>query len=126
MSSVTASADWPTSTAIPAPTAVANPGAVDITINTDRSTLKWGNFVNPTTPVPTGSGNCADYNQGAKPADWDDNQDVGVFEGGGTNNTGVFRPVINCRMRSNAPPYCPVCYTSFKRQYDSYTGHHIP
>jgi len=99
------------------------PGAVDITINTDRSTLKWGNFVNPTTPVPTGSGNCPDYNQGAKPADWDDNQDVGLFEGGNTNNTGVYRPVINCRMRNNTPPYCPVCYTSFKRQYDSYTGH---
>jgi len=28
-------------------------------------------------------------------------------------------------MRSNSPPYCPVCYTSFKRQYDSWTGHHF-
>jgi len=99
------------------------PGAVDLTINTNRATLKWGNFVNPATPIPTGSGNCVGYNQGPKPADWDDNQDVGTFEGGGTNNMGIFRPVVNCRMNSNTPPYCPVCYTSFKRQYDSWTGH---
>jgi hypothetical protein len=79
----------------------------------------------PSTPVPTGIGNCADYNQGAKPPTWDDNQDVGLFEGGGTRQTGIFRPVVNCRMSSNAPPYCPVCYTSFKRSYDSWTGHHF-
>jgi IgA Peptidase M64/FG-GAP-like repeat len=99
------------------------PGALNLTINTDRATLKWGNFVKPATQIPTGIGSCVGYNQGAKPADWDDNQSVGTFEGAGTNNTGMFRPVINCRMNSNAPPYCPVCYTSFKRQYDTYTGH---
>jgi len=101
------------------------PGAVDLTINTDRATTKWGNFIAPSTPVPTGVGACADYNQGTKPATWDDNQDVGLFEGGNTNQTGIYRPVVNCRMRSNSPPYCPVCYTSFKRQYDSWTGHHF-
>jgi len=99
------------------------PGAVDLTIDTNRATLKWGNFVDPTTPIPTGTGACADYNQGVKPATWDDNQDVGLFEGGNTQNTGIYRPVVNCRMRGNAPPFCPVCYTSFKRQYDAWTGH---
>ena len=99
------------------------PGTVDSTINTDRATLKWGNFVAPSTPLPTGAGSCADYNQGAKPAGWDDNQDVGIFEGSATMNTGIYRPVVNCRMNNNTPPYCPVCYTSFKQQYDSYTGH---
>jgi hypothetical protein len=99
------------------------PGFVDLTTNTNRATLKWRNFVNPSTPVPTGTGTCADFNQGPRPATWDDNTDVGLFEGGNTNNTGVYRPVINCRMRGNSPPYCPVCYTSFKQQYDSWTGH---
>jgi hypothetical protein len=99
------------------------PGTVDLTINTNRATLKWGNFVNPSTPLPTGIGTCAGYNQGTRPSSWSDNQDVGLFEGGNTNNTGVYRPVIDCRMRSDTPPYCPVCYTSFKRQYDSWTGH---
>ena len=99
------------------------PGSVDLTVNTDRATVKWRQFIDPATPVPTGVGACAGYNQGPEPASWDDNQDVGVFEGGGTKNTGIYRPAIDCRMRSNSPPYCPVCYTSFKQQYDSYTGH---
>ena len=98
------------------------PGQVDVTVNTNRNTLKWRHFVNPGTPIPTGLGSCAGYNQGTKPATWDDNQDVGLFEGGGTNGTGMYRPVINCRMRSNTPPYCPVCYTEMKRIMDSRTG----
>jgi hypothetical protein len=89
-----------------------------MTINTNRATLKWGRFVNPATPVPTGVGKCAGYTQGAKPADWDDNQSVGLFEGGATVNQGVYRPVINCRMNSNLPAYCPVCYTQMKSLSD--------
>lgn len=101
------------------------PGVVNLTIDTNRATTKWGNFIAPSTPVPTGLGNCADYNQGAKPATWNDSTDAGIFEGGGTRQTGIYRPVVNCRMRGNAPPFCPVCYTSFKRQYDTWTGHHF-
>jgi IgA Peptidase M64/FG-GAP-like repeat len=97
------------------------PGAPDVTINTDRSTIKWKNFINPTTPIATGIGNCAGYNQGTRPAGWSDDQDVGLFEGGMTYNTGIYRPVINCRMRGNSPPYCPVCYTHLKTRMDSYT-----
>jgi hypothetical protein len=97
--------------------------AVNVTANTDRASLKWGNFVNPATPVPTGSGSCAVYTQGTRPADWDDSQSVGLFEGGSTMNTGIFRPVINCRMNDNSPPFCPVCYTTFKRTFDPWTGH---
>lgn len=105
------------------------PGQVDVTINNNRSTLKWGNFVNPSTPIPTGvspagtKGSCSGYNQGTRPSGWDDNQDVGLFEGGATYSTGVYRPVINCRMNSNRPPYCPVCYTQMRRVLDPYTDH---
>jgi hypothetical protein len=99
------------------------PKKVNVTINTDRATLKWRQFVSPTTPIPTGVGSCVGYNQGKKPGDWDDNQSVGLFEGAQYSNTGKYRPVINCRMNGNVPPFCPVCYTSFKQQYDQYTGH---
>jgi IgA Peptidase M64/FG-GAP-like repeat len=98
---------------------------VNLTANSNPATTKWRNFISPPTPIPTGLGNCAGYNQGTKPAGWSDDQSVGLFEGGGTNQTGVFRPVIDCRMRGNSPPFCPVCYTSFKRQYDDWTGHHF-
>jgi hypothetical protein len=99
------------------------PGNVNVTVNTNRATLKWRRFVNPATPVATGVGSCAGYTQGARPADWDDTQSAGLFEGGGTNGTGMYRPVINCRMLSNSPDYCPVCYTHMKQTNDSKTEH---
>lgn len=97
------------------------PGAVNVTINTNRSTLKWGNFVAPTTPVPTRFGTGAGMSP--RPAGWDSNRDVGDFEGGATRVTGIFRPVENCRMNGNSPPFCPICYTQFKRITHTQTGH---
>jgi len=47
----------------------AEPGAVNVTANSDRATLKWRAFVNPSAPIPTGvnanpgNGACTDYNQ---------------------------------------------------------------
>ena len=33
-----------------------------------------------------------------------------AFEGaGGSFTTGLFRPVLECRMNQNDPPWCPVC-----------------
>ena len=100
-------------------------GWINLTTITDRATTKWHQFIAPTTPLPTGVGPAANYNQGPRPADWDSNQDVGLFEGGGTYDTGIYRPVENCRMNSNTPPYCPVCYTSIKTNRDHETGHHF-
>lgn len=35
---------------------------------------------------------------------------VGVYEGAGYQSKGVFRPVQDCRMKTNqAPGFCPVC-----------------
>ena len=105
------------------------PGAVDLTKNSNRATLKWRRFVNPTTPIPTGinptagTGICTGYNQGTQPAGWSSDQDVGLFEGGGYKDTGIYRPVINCRMRGNSPPYCPVCYTELKTLMHPVSGH---
>lgn len=102
------------------------PGSVNLTKNTNRNTLKWGKFVKPTTPVPTGikpsnSTACTNHNQGTKPAGWSSSQDVGLFEGGGTRNKGIYRPVENCRMKGNSPPFCPVCYTEMKSKHHPYT-----
>jgi hypothetical protein len=98
---------------------------IDLTTITNRATTKWKQFINPTTPLPTGVGSGADYNQGTRPATWSSNFDVGLFEGGGTMNTGIYRPVENCRMKGNTPEYCPVCYTSIKTNRDHETGHHF-
>jgi hypothetical protein len=100
----------------------AEPGDVNMTANNNPATIKWKKFIKPTTPVPTGTGACAGYTAGAKPAGWSDDQDVGLFEGGQYFNTGKWRPVINCRMNGNIPPYCPVCYTQMKTRADPKTG----
>ena len=41
---------------------------------------------------------------------------VGVYEGGGYQSKGVFRPYPDCRMRTNAAPvFCPVCQDAIRR-----------
>jgi hypothetical protein len=85
----------------------------NVTTNVNRTTLKWAWAVGASTPIPTGTN---DYTP-PKPAGWDDNQGVGLFEGGSANfATGIYRPVINCRMNSNDPPFCPVCNAAMSAQ----------
>jgi hypothetical protein len=64
----------------------------------DRNQVSWHDLIRSTTQVVTHPG-----------PGIDSNQTVGEFEGGGTVERGIYRPVDNCRMRSNSPPYCPVC-----------------
>ncbi|AEU37157.1 Peptidase M64, IgA [Granulicella mallensis] len=93
------------------------PSQPNVTINTDRTKLKWASYVATTTPVPTGND---DYTP-PKPKGWDDNQDVGLFQGGSADySTGIYRPVINCRMNSNTPPFCPVCNAAMSAQTKPY------
>ena len=105
------------------------PGAVNVTKNSNRNTLKWRRFVRPTTPVPTsvnpspGSGACTNYNVGTRPSWWASVDDAGLFEGARYNDKGIYRPVENCRMRGNTPDFCPVCYTEMKRVSRPSTGH---
>ncbi|MEK8229253.1 FG-GAP-like repeat-containing protein [Oerskovia sp. M15] len=56
-------------------------------------------------------------------ADWDGSQSVGLFEGAQYADSGKYRPVVNCRMRGNSPPYCPVCYTELKSKHHLASGH---
>ncbi|MDR4479771.1 MAG: M64 family metallopeptidase [Nitrospira sp.] len=68
----------------------------------DWTTLKWFDLVAPNTPLPT--------NAARPPAGWNRRTSVGAFEGaGGSYATGLFRPVLECRMNQNNPPWCPVC-----------------
>ncbi|MDR3350867.1 MAG: IgA Peptidase M64 [Prevotellaceae bacterium] len=69
---------------------------------------KWRDMVNKDTPVPTP--NTAMY------ADT-----VGVFEGGGYISKGVFRPALDCRMKSNTTKgFCPVCRRAIVKMIDAY------
>lgn len=103
------------------------PSAPNVTANTSRATLKWRQFVNPATPVPTGinanpgNGGCTGHNQGTRPASWSRDSDAGIFEGAQYKDSGIYRPVENCRMRGNSPLFCPVCYTELKERAHPYT-----
>ena len=67
--------------------------------------MKWKSMIPAGTPVPT-------------PPDETNNDKIGVYEGGGYVTKGVFRPMINCRMRSNSAAFCPVCQNAINRMID--------
>ena len=51
-------------------------------------------------------------------------QRVGVFEGGGYQSKGVYRPAQECRMKVNeVSSFCPVCSRAIVRITDFYTAH---
>lgn len=68
---------------------------------------KWQDMLPQGTPIPT-------------PADGRDvYTGVGVYEGGGYQSRGVYRPAQDCRMKTNeAPDFCPVCTRAIRRVID--------
>ncbi len=62
----------------------------------DGSELKWAAWVRPGTPIPTPE--TAAY-AGA----------VGAFEGALYQAAGVYRPMLECKMKSLGRPFCAVC-----------------
>jgi hypothetical protein len=83
------------------------PGEPNVTINTDRNTLKWRSAVPPGTPLPTMSNpscNQPDGRPSPLPTDA-----VGLFEGAHYYHCGCFRPQYDCKMRNLGAPFCRVC-----------------
>jgi len=70
------------------------PSQRNVTINTDRSTLKWGEWVFPATPLPT-----------IGPAG---SAEVGLFEGAAYKPLGVYRPTYISKMNESADLFGPV------------------
>ncbi len=91
----------------PAPTA--EPPQPNVTINTDRGTIKWRSFIEDDTPIPTmrnqGCGTPTDVN----PATLSLDGPVGAYEGALHSKCNVYRPVLSCKMLTNTSPFCPVC-----------------
>ncbi len=69
---------------------------------------KWKKDLVKGTPVPT-------------PAEDKYENVTGVFEGGGYSAKGIFRPEMECRMKSNGPKgYCTVCRKAIKEMIEFY------
>lgn len=72
---------------------------------------KWEDMLPPNTPIPTPK-RTADGKSFS----------IGVFEGGGYQSKGVYRPSDDCRMKTNEyETFCPVCQRAIKRLIDFYT-----
>src|SRR5574344_126226 len=73
---------------------------------------KWGDLIPQGTPIPT------------PPCKLDTPTStcgtVGVYEGGGYQAKGIYRPVMNCMMNYYAP-FCPVCTRALNAIFDIYT-----
>jgi hypothetical protein len=83
------------------------PGAPNVTLNTNPATLKWRAVVGPGTALPTMSNpDCTrrDTRPSPVPAGT-----VGLFEGAHYYRCGVYRPEYDCMMRALARPLCRVC-----------------
>lgn len=67
---------------------------------------KWADMVQPDTPVPTPESESPETRHTR----------VGLFEGAGYMSKGVYRPVQECRMKTNdVPAFCPVCQRAIER-----------
>jgi hypothetical protein len=84
---------------------------------TDRSQIKWKDYIKPSTPLPTDLTDVSDSNH-----------DCGAFEGGGAYSEDIYRPVSNCRMKDEdaaGTEFCPVCYTYIREILYPYQGHYF-
>ncbi|MCK4569302.1 MAG: peptidase M64 [Bacteroidales bacterium] len=70
---------------------------------------KWQNMISHSTPVPT-------------PATEEYENTIGLYEGGGYAAKGVFRPYIDCTMKSvKYDAFCPVCKRAIQKMIDFYS-----
>lgn len=70
---------------------------------------KWKPMLDESTPVPT-------------PRQEKYNNTVGIYEGGGYMNKGIFSPYIDCRMKTNeSKGFCPVCEEAIRKMIRAHT-----
>ena len=89
---------------------------------------KWADMLPKGTAIPTPPATIPDYKQIKTDEERrqlnEATQRVGVFEGGGYQSKGVYRPAQECRMKINEVElFCPVCSRALVRITDFYTSH---
>lgn len=88
---------------------------------------KWADLLPKGTPVPTPPADIPNYRTARTEKERrllnEATQRVGVFEGGGYQSKGVFRPAQECRMKVNeVEDFCPVCSRAIRRITDFHTN----
>lgn len=82
--------------------------ATNLTSILDRATTKWAGLIDAATPLPTLLNNPPGV--------------VGLWEGGGYNRFGLYRPQEVCHMRATWAPFCQVCITAGRNILLGYCG----
>ena len=83
------------------------PGEPNVTIDTNRATIKWGDLIAATTPLPTtDNADCTVCDPQPSPVA---PGTVGAFEGAHYYHCDAYRPEFNCKMRMLGVPFCAVC-----------------
>jgi hypothetical protein len=72
----------------------------NVTLQTMRDQIKWRNWIDAATPLPT-----PPTNQYATV--------VGLFEGARYQTSGIYRPQLDCKMRELGVDYCAICKEQF-------------
>lgn len=65
----------------------------------DAAAVAWSDLLDPAATLPTTF----------DASTMDPVSSAGMFEGCKTYNSGIYRPVNNCRMKSSGNQFCPVC-----------------
>jgi hypothetical protein len=82
------------------------PDQPNVTRDTNRSTNKWRDLIEPPTPMPTSCNRGCPRCRRPLPTPPPDR--VGAYEGALHQRCGLYRPFPNCYMRTSQE-FCPVC-----------------
>jgi len=83
------------------------PAQPNVTIDSNRTTIKWGDLILASTPLPTSANaDCSNCDPQPNPQP---SGVVGAFEGAHYYHCGAYRPQWVCRMRALNNPFCAVC-----------------
>lgn len=87
------------------------PDFANLTMETRRDHIKWKDLIEGKTPIPTFSKHGKCYAPDGSPTTLAGlpKGTVGLFEGGGYYNCGLYRPEGRCKMRALGYPFCRVC-----------------
>ncbi|MDD4149396.1 MAG: M64 family metallopeptidase [Bacteroidales bacterium] len=69
---------------------------------------KWKDMLDADTPIPT-------------PVSDENISKVGVYEGGGYQAKGIYRPYMNCMMKALGYDFCPVCHKTLEDVINYYS-----
>ena len=71
------------------------PEEANITLETNRSAIKWGHWIDSTTPIPTRRTSETDFSEGVP----------GLYEGARYCAEGIFRPTWTSKMKNSRTPW---------------------